>query len=353
MNTKCKIRIESSEIYTDNEQAKLKKESNRLALTFFGTAIGAGLLYLPVQAGAAGLLLSLIGMLIMYPITYYCQKYFMYLMTNATNSESIADTIGEFLGVNGKYFFNTIWVLMLLAGLISYGTGLVANLGEMLNKYNIISFKLTGNIPFIILIMGSLTSFALFSNKLIIKFLAIATVALITVIGLVAILFIPFWDINNLFAYKYDLYTVAKNSFLMAPVLLFAVIYYCAQPSAVAYAKKEYKNKSVKELEPMLQKSTFKASILLSLFTALFVFSLGISLSPESLRYAETNNLSALAVISHQNPGENSLYLSFMIFLGYAMTIIALVTTYYGVQFGLIEGVMTMLKPWNKVSGNL
>ena len=325
----------------DAEEAKFNRESTRLSLMFFGTAIGAGLLYLPVQAGAAGLLLSLIGMLVMYPITYFCQKYFISLMTNATNSNSIADTIGEFLGTGAKNFFNIVWICMLLAGLISYGTGLVANLSELLTEYNIISFKLTGNVFFVILIMGSLTTFALFSDKLIIKFIEKATIVLISVIGLIAVLFIPYWDISNLFAYDYNPYTIAKSSFLMAPVLLFAVIYYCAQPSAVAYAKKEYKDKTVKELEPMLQKSTLKASVLLSVFTAIFVFSLGISLSPESLQYAAANNLSALAVISHNHA--DGLYMNFLVFLGYAMTIIALVTTYYGVQFGLVEGVVSRL----------
>ncbi len=332
---------ETDTVILSQEEAKFNRESTRLALMFFGTAIGAGLLYLPVQAGAAGLLLSLIGMIVMYPITYYCQKYFISLMTNAKDSSSIANTIGEFLGNGVKNFFNIVWICMLLAGLISYGTGLVANLSELLTRYNVISFKLTGNVLFIILIMGSLTAFALFSDKLIIRFIEKATIVLICVIGLIAVLFIPYWDFSNLFNYNYTPYTIAKSSFLMAPVLLFAVIYYCAQPSAVAYAKKEYSNRTVKELEPMLQKSTLKASVLLSVFTAIFVFSLGVSLSPESLQYAADKNLSALAVISLSHSG--GLYVDILVFLGYSMTIIALVTTYYGVQFGLVEGIVSRL----------
>ena len=122
-------------------KATFRKETNKLSLTFFGTAIGAGLLYLPVQAGAAGLLLSLIGMIVMYPITYYCQKYFVSMMTNAENNSSIADAVGEFLGDKVKNFFNIVWILMLMAGLISYGTGLVANLGEFIGKAGITNVR--------------------------------------------------------------------------------------------------------------------------------------------------------------------------------------------------------------------
>jgi serine transporter len=328
----------------DTELVKLNKESTRLALTFFGTAIGAGLLYLPVQAGAAGLLLSLIGMLIIYPITYYCQKYFVSMMTNVENHSSIAGAIGEYLGEGAKNFFNALWILMLLAGLISYGTGLVANLGEFIRKSNITSVELTGNFFFIVTVIGTLTVFALFSDKFIILFIEKATIALIAVIGLISILFIPFWDFNNLFNYDYSLYTIAKSSFLMAPILLFAVIYYCAMPSCVTYIKKEYKLIPLKKAEPMLHRATLKGSLLLGIFTALFVFSLGISLTPESLKYAQTHNLSALAVIARSYPDTSAVYLKILVYLGYAMTIIALVTTYYGVQLGLIEGLVFRLK---------
>ncbi|MCF7790752.1 MAG: hypothetical protein K9M56_02015 [Victivallales bacterium] len=325
-------------------KATYRRETNKLALTFFGTAIGAGLLYLPVQAGAAGLLLSLLGMIVMYPITYYCQKYFVSMMTNAENNSSIADAVGEFLGDKIKNFFNIVWILMLLAGLISYGTGLVANLAEFIGKAGITNIQLDGNVYFIVAIIGTLTVLALFSDKFIINLIQRATIGLIIVIAIICLLFIPFWNINNLFAYHYTLHSVIKSSFLMAPILLFAVIYYCAMPSCVSYVKKEYKLLPMKQVEKVLHTATIKGSLLLSFFTALFVFSLGISLSPESLSYALHHNLSALAVISQSFPGTSAIYLKILIFLGYAMTIIALVTTYYGVQLGLIEGLVFRLK---------
>ena len=115
-------------------------------------------------------------------------------------------------------------------------------------------------------------------------------------------------------------------------------------PSCVSYVKKEYKLMPMKQVEKVLHSATIKGSILLSFFTALFVFSLGISLSPDSLNYALHHNLSALAVIGQSYPGTSAVFIKILEFLGYAMTIIALVTTYYGVQVGFNRRISFQVK---------
>ncbi len=50
------------------------KQNIAWVLAFFGTAVGAGILFLPLQASAAGILILLIATIVSIPAVYHAHK---------------------------------------------------------------------------------------------------------------------------------------------------------------------------------------------------------------------------------------------------------------------------------------
>ncbi|KGZ74840.1 septum formation initiator, partial [Bacillus anthracis] len=77
-NTAKNIEFQVDNTTVKNEKyldpKKWHKQDTTWALSLFGTAIGAGVLFLPINAGSGGLLSLLLITILAYPVMYYSHR---------------------------------------------------------------------------------------------------------------------------------------------------------------------------------------------------------------------------------------------------------------------------------------
>ncbi len=88
-----------------SDPAKWHSEDTVWVLGLFGTAIGAGVLFLPINAGIGGFWPLLIVFVLAFPITYLAHRGLArFIYSSNTPESSITDVIGEHFGALGEKY---------------------------------------------------------------------------------------------------------------------------------------------------------------------------------------------------------------------------------------------------------
>ena len=97
-----------------------RKSDTVWMLGLYGTAIGAGVLFLPINAGAGGLIPLIIMTILAFPMTYYAHRALTRFVLSGKNpGEDITEVVEEHFGVGaGKiitllYFFAIFPILLM------------------------------------------------------------------------------------------------------------------------------------------------------------------------------------------------------------------------------------------------
>jgi len=93
------------------EKVQHKPNATYWMFTMFGTAVGAGILYLPVQAGIAGIWPLAIISIFMVPAVYFSHKAVLDLLMSSMLLRDYSGTINTHFGVVFGFFINIIFFM--------------------------------------------------------------------------------------------------------------------------------------------------------------------------------------------------------------------------------------------------
>lgn len=327
-----------------NSVEKDMKSMDRVwVFSLFGTAIGAGILFVPLQAGMSGFYVCIISMVIAFSVTYFAQKYFAVVIAESQKADSYNAVITEFLGKGFSVFISILFAVQLFASILVYSIGLNTDIGAFLQVYkitgvNVSTFKIT---PLIVLVI--LTLPMLFSERFLVKFLNKISIVLIVFIALFIVLFIPFWHFKYFFEMNMDMKANFKMLLMSIPLYMGAINFYAALSPMIMFYRKNYPQLTHEDCINKSFEINKKAIYLLSFFTGFFVLSSAMTLTPETLKQAVESNVSILAVVGIDQ--HSVMILEVIKFLGYFVIFFALSTSFYGLMLAQIEIVSAQLFP--------
>ena len=330
MSTYSKVNVEELDKFKS-----IKKADKAWIATFFGTSIGSGILFLPIMAGMAGFYVTVVVMILAFVTSYFAQKLYGLVLVNSVKAQSYNKAIEEYLGFGLASIVSFLFTLLLFGGVIAFSTGLNTDLGQFLYDYNITSVNISSNIIFPFVLLLIITLFMVFSESFLLKFVDKLTTVLIVLLVIVAILFIPYWRFDTFMQFPTDLKTVFKSVFLCFPLYMGALFFYQALSPMVMYYRKNYPELTQQEHEKKVVKLNKIAVVILSFFTGIFILSSAFTLTPASINYAYTHNISALAVVG--TGLKPTFTLAAIKFLSYLVIFFGLLTSFFGLSLGLIE----------------
>jgi serine transporter len=308
-------------------------------LTMFGTAVGAGILYLPVQAGTTGIWALAVLSLLLLPLIYYSHKNVVTMVlaggSDANYARVLAGHCGRFFseGLVGVYFL-TFFVL-----LYSYLIGLNANLTDFLGKLDVPAIdRLSG--PWLsLLVVAFFAALRLIGEKAILRVMSALSLVLIVLLFGISVYLIPFWDITPYLGTPSPLHFI-DDLLLILPILTLSFLFFPALSSMVA----AYRNSSDAASEPgqgadRLNRIVLKTTVLLLLFVLFFVFSCLLSLSPRAFADASARNLNCLALL-----GDRAGIDPVIAEIGPLLGIGALITSFIGVFFAVRESALQLVQ---------
>ena len=85
---------------TGNDYRKWRKSDTVWMLGLYGTAIGAGILFLPINAGIGGLLPLIIMAVLAFPMTFFAHRGMCrFILSGKNPGEDITEVVEEHFGV--------------------------------------------------------------------------------------------------------------------------------------------------------------------------------------------------------------------------------------------------------------
>ncbi|MED7787981.1 aromatic amino acid transport family protein [Francisella sp. 19X1-34] len=313
-----------------------RKIDTQWVFTLFGTAIGAGLLYLPVQAGDSGFWALLTVMVFALPLTYYSHKNMANIVISSENggiTNVFTDNLGRFLGLICVilYFF------AIFLNMPMYSIGLNNELSNFLVNYNISDNNLSTNIWFSFSILVVLLAIVSLGINLILKFMQLIVVFLIVLVIILSIYIIPYWNYSFITDSHFELTQYIIGILMVLPILILSMNHSPVISSLVVFYKNYVKLDNNEERIKIYKILKINAFILF-IFVLLFVTSCLLSTTVSDITKANDNNLSIVTLIQEQH------HSTILDILAPLIVFTAIISSFIGCYIGSKEALKYLFK---------
>ncbi len=295
-----------------------------------GMAIGAGIVFLPVQVGLKGIWVFILSLIITYPAIYLLQKLYLNTLSEADECKDYTSVITQYLGPNWGVFLGIAYFLMLLKGMLSYSLMVTNDSASYLHTMGLTDTVLSEHFWYGLVVLIPLVAIASRGEKLLFKIsgpMVLVKLAIVVVLGIVIV---PHWNFKNIQAFP-EIGPLIRDTFLTVPFTLFSILFVqILSPMNVAFRKEE-QDKRVATYRAM--RAHRIAYIILVIAVLFFAFSFTFSLSYEDALMAKKENISALALAAKVIPGDVVKWMTII------LNIFAILTAFFGIFLGFQEAV--------------
>ncbi|WP_194435508.1 aromatic amino acid transport family protein [Vibrio fluminensis] len=305
-------------------------------LSLFGTAVGAGVLFLPIKAGAGGFWPLVALALIAAPMTWFAHKSLARFVLSAKNPEAdITDTVEEHFGKTGANLITFAYFFAIYPIVLIYGVGITNTVDSFLvNQMGMESLPRPLLSGALILAM---TAGVIFGKELMLKATSAMVYPLVFILLALSVFLIPDWN-TSMMSVAPDFSTMPTVVWLAIPIIVFSFNH---SPVISQFSKEQRMNfgdDAVKKTDAI----TGGAAMMLMGFVMFFVFSVVLSLSPEQLAMAQEQNISVLSYLAnvHDNP--------IISYMGPVVAFAAITSSYFGHFLGAHEGLVGLIKSRSK-----
>ncbi|MDA8562074.1 HAAAP family serine/threonine permease [Gammaproteobacteria bacterium] len=320
---------------------KLSYQDITWALGLYGTAVGAGTLFLPINAGIGGFFPLLVMSIIAFPLTYFSHLGLTRLVLSGSSKKiDFTEVVKEHFGKKTGGFITVLYFFAIYPILLVYSVAITNTVSSFMIHQLQVSppprIILSGILVFILMLL------ARYEKDFIVKIMSVLVFPFIIALIVLTIFLIPHWNSAILSQ------SIASNNhfwqtiWLAIPVMIFSFNH---SPIISSFAVSQ-RNKYGEEAEAKCNKILKISNSLMVITVMFFVFSCVFSLSPADLAIAKQQNISILSYLA--NHFDNPIF-------NYAAPLIAFIAIsksflghYLGAEEGLNSIVIKTLASSNK-----
>ncbi len=293
-----------------------------------GMAIGAGIVFLPVQVGLMGLWVFLLSSVIGYPAMYLFQRLFINTLAESPECKDYPSVISGYLGKNWGILLGGLYFIMLVIWVFVYSTAITNDSASFLQSFGATTSLLSENPFYGLALICGLVALASRGENLLFK---ISTFMVLTKLGVVAVLglmMVDKWDINNIGSVP-SADDWLKDAIVMLPFTLTSILFIQSlSPMVISYRSRE-KSLAVARFKAMRAMNIAFGVLFVVVF--FYAVSFTLAMGHEQAVRASHENISALAMVAQGMPGQTLKLLSL------TLNIFAVMTAYFGVYLGFRE----------------
>jgi len=319
-------------VQTAQSSSKFTYKDFTWCLSLFGTAVGAGVLFLPIKAGAGGFWPLVILALIAAPMTWFAHKSLARFVLSAKSPEAdITDTVEEHFGKTGANLITFAYFFAIYPIVLIYGVGITNTVDSFLvnqmGMESIPRWLLSGAL------IAAMTAGVVFGKELMLKATSALVYPLVFILLALSFYLIPDWN-SSMVEVTPDWSSMPSVVWLAIPIIVFSFNH---SPVISQFSKEQrrvYGDDAVKKTDAI----TGGAAMMLMGFVMFFVFSVVLSLSPEQLAMAQEQNISVLSYLAnvHESP--------LISYMGPLVAFAAITSSYFGHFLGAHEGLVGLIK---------
>jgi len=301
----------------------------RWVITLFGTGVGAGILFLPINAGSFGFWPLLIATVLIGPMVFFSHR--SYARIVSASPEKGLDVLQVITALTGRkrgFASAVLYWLGIYPTVLIYGISITNTLdsfivnqfgGESVNRWVLASAA-----------VGVMTGAYALGKKVTLWLANILVYPLIVALAVVSFYLIPQWDFDSFRAYESSM-PIWQGVLLILPVLVFSFSHMAALSQFALDVQKKMDG-DVEATEREVGKVELVTAILLVTFTMFFVWSCALSLGAEGMDAANEQNVPVLSYLANETDT------AFMAWMSPIVAICAIITSYFGHLLGTEEG---------------
>lgn len=302
-------------------------------ISLFGTAIGAGILFLPINAGSGGVWPLLVVSLMVAPMTYLAHRALSRMICHSRRpGDDITVVAKDFFGDGFGKLVTVLYFFAIFPIVLIYGIGITNTVDSLIvNQFHqssppraVLSFVL------IAAMMGVLVA----GQRIMLIVTGWLVYPLIAVLFGVTVYLIPSWKLDFFSADVPSVGSLAKSIWLMIPVMVFAFNHSPAISQFSLAMKQEYPQHAPEKASQVLKRTT----VLLVVFAMGFVWSCVLALGVDGLAAARKTNLPVLSYLANVHSAP------FISYLGPVVAITAIASSFFGHYLGAAEGLAGIVR---------
>ncbi|EHM55823.1 serine/threonine transporter [Cardiobacterium valvarum] len=298
------------------------------ALSLFGTAVGAGVLFLPINAGMGGFWPLIIMTILVGPMTYFAHRGLARFVLSSQNpGQDITYVVQEHFGKTGGRLITLLYFLAIYPILLIYGVGITNTVISFMEHQMHMAPPSRAVVSFVLI--GVMIAIMLTNENFILKVTNWLVYPLIAILFGLTLYLIPHWN-GAILREVPSARDFVSTLWLTIPVLVFAFNHSPAISSCAVSHAHHFPQGSDTDRE--ISKTLRQAAVMLVAFVMLFVFSCVLSLTPADLSQAKAQNISILSYLA--NHFDNPIISYFGPFVAF----LAISSSFFGHYFGAREG---------------
>ena len=308
-------------------------------LNLFGTAIGAGILYLPISAGAGGIWPLIILSVLAGPMVWLAHRNLVrFCLSGSDPTANITSTVNEHFGEKAGSVVTLGYFLCIYPIILLYGIGITNVVLSFIE--NQLQWELPSRLWLCLSLVVVLVAVMHAGETWMLRAVKLLCYPLVVVLLGISLYLVPQWNFSA-FDQPVDIQSMGITLFLTTPLLIFSFNH---SPACSAFARAyrvqiRDEQACARKTAQILKRNTQ----LLLLVILLFVFSSVLSLSAEDIAQAKMENLPVLSVLANRS---GNLFFSI---IAPCIAFLAIASSWFGVYLGTLEGIQGLVvQQWMK-----
>ncbi|EES8529963.1 hypothetical protein N1J35_002591 [Escherichia coli] len=318
------------------EAIKFDSTDTGWVIMSIGMAIGAGIVFLPVQVGLMGLWVFWLSSVIGYPAMYLFQRLFINTLAESPECKDYPSVISGYLGKNWGILLGALYFVMLVIWMFVYSTAITNDSASYLHTFGVTEGLLSDSPFYGLVLICILVAISSRGEKLLFKISTGMVLTKLLVVAALGVSMVGMWHLYNVGSLP-PLGLLVKNAIITLPFTLTSILFIqTLSPMVISYRSRE------KSIEVARHKALRAMNIAFGiLFVTVFFYAVSFT----------------LAIAAQFISGDGAAWVKVVSVI---LNIFAVMTAFFGVYLGFREAtqgiVMNVLRrkmPAEKINENL
>ncbi|MEX9794251.1 hypothetical protein [Morganella morganii] len=329
----------SNTTYSAAKNAGMTEEQWRTATKFDGTdagwvimsigmAIGAGIVFLPVQVGLMGLWVFLLSSVIGYPAMYLFQRLFINTLAESPECKDYPGVITGYLGKNWGILLGALYFIMLVIWMFVYSTAITNDSASYFRTFGVTEGLLSNSPWYGLILIFLLVAISSRGEKLLFKLSSFMVLTKLFIVAALGISMVGMWHLYNIGSLP-PVGRLIKEAVITLPFTLTSILFIQTLSPMVISFRNQNVNREVARFKALRAMNI--AFIILFCTVFFYAVSFTLAMGHDEAVKAYEQNISALAIAAKFFPGGWVTAVSVM------LNIFAVMTAFFGVYLGFRE----------------
>ncbi|MFW0766871.1 amino acid permease [Trabulsiella odontotermitis] len=311
------------------------KEETLWSFALYGTAVGAGTLFLPIQLGSAGSLVLLITALVAWPLTYWphralCQ---FILSSNTPVNVGITGAVSHYYGKKIGSLITTLYFIAFFVVVLIYAVAITNSLTEQLAKHQPVTTAVRVMVSAGVVLVLNLIF--LMGRHITLKVMGFLVFPLIAYFLFLSLWLTGSWQPQLLAGQMEFTAHTLHQVWISIPVMVFAFSHTPIISTFAIDRREKYGDQAMGKCKKIMK----VAYLIICLSVLFFVVSCLLSIPVNYIESAKHEGVTILSALSMMPDSPGWLALS-----GIIVAVVAMSKSFLGTYFGVIEGASEIVK---------